>query len=67
MLKLSATQSRWLLQVLTGLLLNSSGLCLLAFAAHNKYANAGEWFYSGTLALVLVNGAICLLVEASRG
>ena len=64
MLKLSATQSRWLLQVLAGLLLNGSGLCLLAFAAHNKYAYAGEWFYSGMLALVLVNGGICLVVDA---
>ncbi len=64
MLKLSVTQSRWLLQVLAGLLLNGSGLCLLAFAAHNKYAHAGEWFYSGTLALVLVNAGICLVVDA---
>ena len=67
MLKLLATQTRWLLQVVAGLLLNGSGLCLLAFAAHNKYANAGEWFYSGTLALVLVNGGICFLVDARSG
>ena len=67
MLKLSATQSRWLLQVLAGLLLNGSGLCLLAFAAHNTYANAGEWFYSGTLALMLVNAGICLVVDVRGG
>ena len=67
MLKLSATQSRWVLQVLAGLLLNGSGLCLLAFAAHNKYANAGEWFYSGSLALVLVNSGVCLVVDARSG
>ncbi len=67
MLKLLATQTRWLLQVVAGLLLNGSGLCLLAFAAHNKYATAGEWFYSGTLALVLVNAGICLVVDARGG
>ena len=66
MLKITATTSRWLLQVVAGLLLNGSGLCLLAFAAHNKFTSAGEWFYSGTLALVLVNAGICLVVGARR-
>lgn len=66
MLKLTATTSRWLLQVVAGLLLNGSGLCLLAFAAHNKFASTGEWFYSGTLALGLVNAGICFVVDARR-
>ena len=66
MLNFSITKSRWLLQVVGGLLLNGSGLCLLAFAAHNKYADAGEWLGSGTLALVLVNAGICLVVNARR-
>ena len=66
MLNFSITKSRWLLQVVGGLLLNGSGLCLLAFAAHNKYADAGEWLGSGTLALVLVNAGICLVVDARR-
>ena len=66
MLNFSITKSRWLLQVVGGLLLNGSGLCLLAFAAHNKYANAGDWFGSGTLALMLVNAGICLVVDARK-
>ncbi len=66
MLNFSITKSRWLLQVVGGLLLNGSGLCLLAFAAHNKYADAGEWLGSGTVALVLVNAGICLVVDARR-
>ena len=66
MLNFSTTKSRWLLQVVGGLLLNGSGLCLLAFAAHNKYANTGEWLVSGTVALVLVNAGICLVVDARR-
>ena len=66
MLNFSITKSRWLLQVVGGLLLNGSGLCLLAFAAHNKYADAGEWLGSGTLALVLVNAGICVVVDARR-
>ena len=66
MLNFSIKKSRWLLQVVGGLLLNGSGLCLLAFAAHNKYADAGEWLLSGTLALVLVNAGICLVVDARR-
>ena len=66
MLNFSIKKSRWLLQVVGGLLLNGSGLCLLAFAAHNKYADAGEWLGSGTVALVLVNAGICLVVDARR-
>ena len=57
---------RWLLLVVLGLFLNGSGLSLLAWAAHQKFSATGEWFWSGTLALVLCNAGICCLVGAKK-
>ena len=57
---------RWLLLVVLGLFLNGSGLSLLGWAAYQKFAASGEWFWSGTLALVLCNAGICCLVGAKK-
>ena len=57
---------RWLSQVILGLLLNGTGLSLLGWAAHQKFAAGGEWFWSGTLALVLCNAGVCCVVGAKK-
>jgi len=57
---------RWLSQVILGLLLNGTGLSLLGWAAHQKFAGGGEWFWSGTLALVLCNAGVCCVVGAQK-
>ena len=57
---------RWLLLVVLGLFLNGSGLSLLGWAAYQKFGACGEWFWSGTLALVLCNAGICCLVGAKK-
>ncbi len=57
---------RWLFQVILGLLLNGSGLSLLAWAAHQKFVGGGEWFWTGTLSLFLCNAGICCVVGAKK-
>jgi uncharacterized protein YybS (DUF2232 family) len=57
---------RWLFLVILGLLLNGSGLSLLAWAAHRKFVTGEEWFWSGTLALILCNAGICCVVGAKK-
>ena len=57
---------RWLALVITGLLLNGTGLSLLAWAAFQKFSAGGEWFGSGTLALALCNAGICCVVGAKK-
>jgi len=57
---------RWLTQVILGLLLNGAGLSLLGWAAHQKFSVGAEWFWSGTLALVLCNAGICCVVGAKK-
>jgi hypothetical protein len=57
---------RWLSLVILGLLLNGSGLSLLGWAAHQKFVAQGEWFWTGTLALVLCNAGICCVVGAKK-
>ena len=57
---------RWLSLVILGLLLNGTGLSLLAWAGHQKFVAGGEWFWPGTLALVLCNAGICCVVGAKK-
>ena len=57
---------RWLSLVILGLLLNGSGLSLLCWAAYQKFAAGGEWFWSGALALTLCNAGICCVVGAKK-
>jgi hypothetical protein len=57
---------RWLSLVILGLLLNGSGLSLLCWAAYQKFATCGEWFWSGALALALCNAGICCVVGAKK-
>ncbi|MBM4455159.1 MAG: hypothetical protein FJ411_02075 [Verrucomicrobia bacterium] len=57
---------RWLSLVIGGLLLNGTGLSLLAWAGHQKFAAGGEWFWAGTLALILCNAGLCCVVGAKK-
>ena len=57
---------RWLAQVILGLLLNGTGLSLLGWAAHQKFVAGGEWFWTGTLSLVLCNAGVCCVVGAKK-
>ena len=57
---------RWLSLVILGLLLNGTGLSLLAWAGHQKFVADGEWFWPGTLALVLCNAGVCCVVGAKK-
>lgn len=57
----------WSIAVL-GLVLNGTGLSLLGQAIISKAAPSAvfaDWFWSGTLSLVLINAGICLVVEAA--
>lgn len=57
---------RWLLLVILGLVCNGSGLSLLAWAAHQKFVLGGDWFWPGTLALILCNAGLCCVVAAKK-
>jgi hypothetical protein len=57
----------WSIAVL-GLVLNGTGLSLLGEAIISKAAPSSvwqDWFWPGTLSLVLINAGICLVVEAA--
>jgi hypothetical protein len=58
----------WWTIAFLGLVLNGSGLSLLGEAIISKSAPSsavGDWFWSGTFSLVLINAGICLVVEAA--
>ncbi len=57
----------WSIAIL-GLVLNGAGLSLLGEAIISKAAPSAafaDWFWSGTLSLVLINAGICLVVESA--
>jgi hypothetical protein len=60
---------KWFLLALTGVLLNGAGLCFLGNAIIHRSMEPGAlnaWFWDGTLALILINAGICLIVEAAK-
>ena len=56
---------RWLLLAPLGLGVIGFGVCLVAEAAMAKYAGQ-PWFWSGTVALVVLNTGVCLVGGAVR-
>ena len=48
-----------------GLLLIGFGLSVLGEAIIKKYENHPDWFYWGTVALVIFNSGICIVIKAS--
>tara|TARA_B100000780_G_scaffold236520_1_gene177347 strand:- start:760 stop:1035 length:276 start_codon:yes stop_codon:yes gene_type:complete len=56
---------KWLLYSIGGLIVCSSGLCLIGEAIIFKISNDFNWFYIGTLSLIVFNSGICLVAEAT--
>ena len=52
--------------VLLGLILFSSGLCVFGEALINKYENT-NWFLVGTIALILINAGLGLMIKNKWG
>lgn len=62
-------KAKWILLAVGGLLLNGTGLSLMGEAILRKAAPDAafhDWFWLGTLSLVLVNAGICCVVEAGH-
>ena len=58
-------KNKWLILSIGGLLLIGFGLSLLGESIIKKYENHPNWFYWGTLALVVFNSGICIVIKAS--
>ena len=58
-------KNKWFLLSISGILTLSSGLCIFGEALNLK--NGGEaWFLYGTIALILINTGICLMISANK-
>ena len=58
-------KNKWFLLSISGILTLSSGLCIFGEALTLK--NGGEaWFLYGTIALILINAGICLMISANK-
>jgi|TARA_B100000530_G_scaffold333287_1_gene281027 hypothetical protein len=56
---------KWLIYSISGLLLIGFGLSLLGEAIIFKMSKNSNWFYMGTLALIIFNSGICIVAEAT--
>lgn len=56
---------RWLLQSVLGLLLTGSGLSMCIDAGIEKL-NGGEWFWYGTLGLIIFQAGLCFIIDGLR-
>ena len=54
---------KWLICSISGLMLLGLGLSLLGEAIIFKISNNINWFYMGTIALVVFNSGICMVAE----
>ena len=58
-------KNKWFLLSISGILTLSSGLCIFGEALTLK--NRSEaWFLCGTIALILINIGICLMIYANK-
>ena len=57
--------TKWFFYSVLGLLLIGFGLSVLGEAIIKKYENHPDWFYWGTVALVIFNSGICIVIKAS--
>ncbi|MEM8523304.1 MAG: hypothetical protein AAGG68_01615 [Bacteroidota bacterium] len=59
---------RWLFQSISGLIISSMGLCMVVEAGILKFQEAStlEWIGAGTVALMVFNAGLCLLIDALR-
>ena len=56
---------RWLLQAVGGLLLTGAGLSMAIDAGLAKSQGA-EWFWYGTVALIVFQAGLCCLIDSIR-
>jgi uncharacterized BrkB/YihY/UPF0761 family membrane protein len=56
-------KSLFLLLSILGILIFSSGLCVLGESIIQKI-NDGYWFTIGTIALIFINAGLCLMINA---
>lgn len=56
---------RWFIQSLAGLLLTGSGLSICIHAGVEKLGGE-DWFYTGTLGLVIFQAGMCLVIDGVR-
>ncbi|MEN0048669.1 MAG: hypothetical protein AAF806_16525 [Bacteroidota bacterium] len=59
---------RWLIQSVRGLIMNILGLCMVIEAGMLKFQEASslKWIGAGTLALIIFNAGLCLLIDSLR-
>ena len=64
----SKLHRRWLLQSISGLIVSSMGLCMVVEAGILKFqeVSAIKWIGAGTLALIVFNAGLCLLIDSLR-
>lgn len=58
-------KKRWLIQSVAGLLLTGAGLSVCIHAGTQKLVG-GEWFWSGTLGLVIFQAGLSLVIDGLR-
>ncbi|MEY3643761.1 MAG: hypothetical protein RLZZ207_455 [Bacteroidota bacterium] len=56
---------RWFIQSVAGLLLTGSGLSICIHAGVEKLGGE-DWFYTGTLGLVIFQAGMCLVIDGVR-
>ncbi|WP_301922851.1 hypothetical protein [Ferruginibacter sp.] len=60
-----SSKKRWRIQAVAGLLLTGSGLSMAIDAGLSKM-QGGNWFWYGTMALILFQSGLCLVVDSVR-
>jgi len=57
--------TRWLIQSVLGLLLTGTGLSMAIDAGLQKLSG-NEWFWYGTVALIVFQAGLCLVIDGLR-
>ncbi|MBC7626100.1 hypothetical protein [Ferruginibacter sp.] len=60
-----SSKKRWRIQAVAGLLLTGSGLSMAIDAGLSKM-QGGNWFWYGTMALIVFQSGLCLVVDSVR-
>ena len=60
-----SNKKRWRIQAVTGLLLSGSGLSMAIDAGLSKMQGE-NWFWYGTMALIVFQSGLCLVVDSVR-
>ena len=58
-------KKRWFIQSVAGLLLTGAGLSTCIHAGVEKLGGE-DWFYTGTLGLVIFQAGMCLVIDGVR-